>query len=110
MKNKEINDNNLISSDQCFSKETLETQFPFTLKYTGFTNSHLERIIIDYLKTCESANRADINKIIEPILPNTLTDKQKTAKFERLLQSLRRQGKIKKINYKSWSINKLKLP
>lgn len=64
------------------------------LKQRGFDDDHYREMILDYLRTYDSATRNDINHLLMGKLPEILTQKQKENKVSNLLGSLRQTGKI----------------
>ena len=60
----------------------------------GLDDLHYQNLILEYLKTFKTANRADFDKLLMDKLPKVLSDSQKYHKIKNLLQKMRRNGLI----------------
>jgi ATP-dependent DNA helicase RecG len=85
--------NFIISSNLAASTrdEKLKAQY---VKQKGFDDDHYRNMIIEYLKTYASANRNDIDHLLNKKLPDILNEERKSNKISNLLGSLKRAGKI----------------
>jgi ATP-dependent DNA helicase RecG len=64
------------------------------IRHRAFDDRYFCDLILDYLKTFKEGQRADFERLLEGKLSDLLNKKQKAYKIARLLQKLRREGKI----------------
>ena len=67
----------------------------------AFDDDHYKQLIISYLIKFKKANRAEIESLIIPKLSEVLSEKQKSDKVKNLLQSMKRESKIR-LNGRDW--------
>ena len=73
----------------------------------GLENESYKQLILDSIKTHNSLTKAEINKLLEGILPVNLSAKQKKNRIDNLLRSLRADGLISNTKSGSSSIWRL---
>jgi ATP-dependent DNA helicase RecG len=74
------------------------------IKTKGFDDAHFKNMIVEYLKKFGKAKRSEIDRLVIPKLSDVLTDKQKKSKVGNLLTSLKKEGRAKALDHKTWSI------
>jgi ATP-dependent DNA helicase RecG len=65
------------------------------IKHRAFDDRYFCDLILDYLKTFGQGQRTDFERLLTGKLSDLLNDKQKAYKVGRLLQKLRREGKVR---------------
>lgn len=79
------------------------------IKNRGFHNEHYKKMVSEFLDKNPGASRQDINQLLISILPNVLSEKQKTRKIGNLLTDLSKKEKMisnKGTNRKpKWELN-----
>ena len=73
------------------SDHNLKAQY---IKNRGFDDSHYRKLIVEFLRKYQTANRKEFNTLLFEKLPDILSDKQKKTKIANLLLSLRKDNKI----------------
>ncbi len=73
------------------SDHNLKAQY---IKNRGFDDSHYRKMIVEFLRKYQTANRKEFNTLLFEKLPDILSDKQKKTKIANLLLSLRKDNKI----------------
>jgi len=73
----------------------------------GLENEGYRQLILNSIKTHDSLTKAEINKLVEGILPVNLSEKQKKNRIDNLLRSLRTDGLISNTKSGSSSIWRL---
>lgn len=68
------------------------------LKNKAFDDTHYKNMILKYIKTYKQAKRAELDVLLIDKLPDILTAEQKQNKITNLIQALKKQKKIKKVN------------
>jgi ATP-dependent DNA helicase RecG len=79
-----------VAADVAAATET-EAEY---IRHRAFDDRYFCDLILDYLKTFKEGQRADFERLLEGKLSDLLTAKQKDYKIARLLQKLRREGKV----------------
>lgn len=64
------------------------------IRYRAFDDQHYKQMIIECLEKFETAQRADIDRLLLDKLPDVLDENQKHHKVKNLMQSLKNQGLI----------------
>lgn len=75
------------------------------IKNRSFDDDYFKKLIIDYIKEFDRAERGDLYALIENKLPEYLTDRQRYDKLTTLLSALKRKNIIK-YNGKVWLLVK----
>lgn len=73
-------------------------------KRRAIDDDFCKEMIVRFLQT-EPAKRSQIEELLIDKLPDSLSTSQKTNKIRNILQSLRREGTLKVIKDRKWSIN-----
>lgn len=68
------------------------------IRNKAFDDAHYKDMVISYLKKFKQANRMEIENLLTPKLSDILSDKQKKDKVKNLLQSMRKENKIRLID------------
>lgn len=64
------------------------------IRTRAFDDEHYAKLLTEYLKKYQRANRAEINQLLLDKLSDALTEEQKVKKIDNLLTKLRRAGRI----------------
>lgn len=64
------------------------------IRTRAFDDEHYTKLLTEYLKKYQRANRAEINQLLLDKLSDALTEEQKVKKIDNLLTKLRRVGRI----------------
>lgn len=64
-------------------------------EHKGLGNKRCEEFLLTALRDHQSLSRPEIDRLLWPLLPNLLDEKQKKDKITNLLTKLRKQGKIR---------------
>ncbi|WP_413975616.1 RNA-binding domain-containing protein [Stenotrophomonas acidaminiphila] len=64
------------------------------IRTRAFDDEHYTKLLTEYLKKYQRANRAEINQLLLDKLSDALTEEQKVKKIDNLLTKLRRAGRI----------------
>lgn len=75
------------------------------IQHRGLDDQHHKQMILEFLKKFETANRADIDRLILDRLPDVLDEKQKHHKIKNLLQSLKNERLIES-HRRIWRLSK----
>lgn len=70
----------------------------------GFDDQYYRDLIVKALSEHDNLKRADFDKLLLSKLPKSLNSKQKTNKIDRLLRSLRSNGKIFADEHRIWHL------
>ncbi|RLD44057.1 MAG: hypothetical protein DRJ05_01150 [Bacteroidetes bacterium] len=68
------------------------------IRNKAFDDAHYKDMVVSYLKKFKKANRMEIENLLTPKLSDVLSDKQKKDKVKNLLQSMRKDKKIRLAN------------
>lgn len=68
------------------------------IRNKAFDDAHYKDMVISYLKKFKQANRMEIENLLTPKFSDILSDKQKKDKVKNLLQSMRKENKIRLID------------
>lgn len=74
------------------------------MKMKGIEDEYAQKMILDYLKKFSAAQRKDFEKMLLGKLPDILDEQQKKNKVKNILQKLKKEGKIKLLKNRSWSL------
>jgi ATP-dependent DNA helicase RecG len=72
------------------------------IRNKGFDDEYFKKLIIEYISKFNKATRQEINELLKDKLPETLSREQRFDKITNLLAFLRRSGKIKVGENRSW--------
>lgn len=75
------------------------------IKQRGIDDEYCQKIIIDYLKKFGEGKRSDFEGILLDKLPDVLDESQKQNKIKNNLQKLRKDGKLKLNEDRSWVLD-----
>lgn len=64
------------------------------LRHRAFDDGYYKKLIMDYLEKFKTADRADIDRLLDGKYSDVLDDKQRENKTRNILQALRREGRI----------------
>ena len=81
--------------------ENFKTEY---IKNKGLNDVHYKKMIVSYLKSFSNANRSELNNLLFSKLSEVLTEVQKNRKVGNLLSALRKDGVIKQIKGKRWTL------
>lgn len=84
---------NLFLSYEVAKNINEEAQY---IKNKGFDNKYYKDLIVEYLRIYNTAQRNDINRLLEDKLPAVLDDQQKRNKISYLLDALKKAGIIER--------------
>jgi len=76
------------------------------MKMKGIEDEYAQKMIIDYLKKFNTANRKDFENMLLDKLSDVLDNQQKKDKVKNLLQKLKKDGKIKVSERINWMLSK----
>jgi len=76
------------------------------IRNRGFDDAYYKNLIIEYLSKWNEASRKQIEDLLWDKLPDVLDDQKKRNKVMHLIQYLRMNGKIQRINGKKWILKK----
>ena len=80
------------------------------VRYRAFDDAHYKDMIRQCLSEFGSATRAEIDRLLQGKLSDSLTEYQKMNKVQNLLAALKDEGIIERNGPKKKSIWKLKIP
>lgn len=81
--------------------DELKTEY---IKNKSFNDTHFKEMIISYLRSFGEANRSEINSLLQSKLSDVLSDEQKKRKIGNMLSALKKQGVIKLLDGKKWTL------
>lgn len=81
--------------------DELKTEY---IKNRSFNDTHFKEMIISYLRSFGEANRSEINSLLQSKLSDVLSDEQKKRKIGNMLSALKKQGVIKLLDGKKWTL------
>ena len=81
--------------------DELKTEY---IKNRSFNDTHFKEMIISYLRSFGEANRSEINSLLQSKLSDVLSDEQKKRKVGNMLSALKKQGVIKLLDGKKWTL------
>ena len=76
------------------------------MKMKGIEDEYAQKMIIDYLKKFNIANRKDFENMLLDKLPDILDKQQKKDKVKNLLQKLKKDEKIELSDERNWVLSK----
>lgn len=71
----------------------------------GFDDAYYKKLVEQYLTKFNKATRSDIDRVLLNKLPNVLSDEQKKYKVKNLLQSMKKEQRIKLKEDRTWMLN-----
>jgi len=76
------------------------------MKMKGIEDEYAQKMIIDYLKKFNTANRKDFENMLLDKLPDVLDNQQKKDKVKNILQKLKKDEKIELSSERNWVLSK----